>query len=325
MKNFRSRSTARRSGAGGRPNYYGYLFIAPAMILYLVFSVWPIVRGFLMAFTDYRFIYPDTRWNFNGIQNFVEMYEDPIFWESARVSIRYTAFVLPAIVVISLVLALLISKVHRGAGIYRWTVYLPVILPVAVTYLMFGEMFSYQYGFINSVLASIGVDNPPHWLGDTRYVLPALGVSDIWRSFGFPTLLFLIGIYNIGSDIYEAAALDGANGWQQFWTITLPLLRPIMALIIVLNMAVIPMVIDPMLILTGGGPQDASLSLALNAYQMAFQFGDLRLGYAAAMNLVLGLTSAIVALSVFWILRDNDKATQRVSRRRLFSSRSASH
>ena len=306
MALIRARASSYRSRTGERYNLFGYLFIAPAMLLYLVFNVWPIFRGFLMAFTDYRFIYPNTRWAFNGLSNFTEMYRDPLFWHSAGVSLRYTLFVLPLIVVVSLLLAIIITKARRGAGFYRWSVYLPVILPVAVTYLMFGEMYGYQFGFINNVLTDLGVAKPPRWLGDVRYVLPALGLSDVWRSFGLPTLLFLVGIYSIGSEIYEAAALDGANGWRQFWTITLPLLKPMMALIIVLNLAVIPMVIDPMLILTNGGPQDASLSLALNAYQIAFQFGDLRLGYAAAMNLVLGLSSALVALAVFVGLRDND-------------------
>lgn len=302
----RSRAAGRFRGTGERNNLFGYLFIAPALLLYLLFSVWPILRGLLMAFTDYRFIYPDTRWSFNGLSNFEEMFGDQLFWHSAGVSIRYTLLVLSLIIVISLILAVVISKVRRGGGFYRWAVYLPVILPVSVTYLMFGEMYGYQFGFINSVLEGLGVDNPPHWLGDVRYVLPALGLSDVWRSFGFSTLLFLVGMYGIGSEINEAASLDGATGWQQFWTITLPLLKPMLALVIVLNLAVIPMVIDPMLILTNGGPQDASLSLALNAYQVAFQFGDLRLGYAASINLALGLSAAVVALAVFWALRDDD-------------------
>lgn len=302
----RSRAAGRYRGTGERYNLFGYLFIAPALLLYLLFSVWPILRGLLMAFTDYRFIYPDTRWSFNGLSNFEEMVGDPLFWHSAGVSIRYTLLVLSLIIVISLILAVVINKVRRGGGFYRWAVYLPVILPVSVTYLMFGEMYGYQFGFINSVLGEFGVDNPPHWLGDVRYVLPALGLSDVWRSFGFSTLLFLVGMYSIGSEINEAASLDGATGWQQFWTITLPLLKPMLALVIVLNLAVIPTVIDPMLILTNGGPQDASLSLALNAYQVAFQFGDLRLGYAAAMNLALGLSAALVALAVFRALREDD-------------------
>jgi len=136
-------------------------------------------------------------------------------------------------------------------------------------------------------------------------VLKALASVDVWRGIGFPTLLFLVGIYNISSDLYEAAAVDGASGWQQFRSITLPLLKPVFALVLLLSLATTPMVVDPMLILTGGGPQNQSMSLGLYAYQTAFQMGDLRLGYAASMNLVLGMACALVALIVFWLLRSD--------------------
>jgi len=199
----------------------------------------------------------------------------------------------------------MISKVGRFAGFYRWMIYLPVILPVAVSYLMFGEMFSNRFGLINSVLRDLGVKRPPNWLSDPDYVLKSLASVDIWRGIGFPTLLFLVGIYNISTDLYEAAAVDGATGWQQFKSITLPLLKPVFALVLLLDLATMPMVVDPMLILTGGGPQDKSMSLGLYAYQTAFQQGDLRLGDAASMNLVLGMTCAIVALIVFWLLRSD--------------------
>jgi ABC-type sugar transport system permease subunit len=306
----------RRRDVGERNNPWGYVFIAPALGLYLIFSVWPIIRGFLMAFTDFRFIYPDTRWEFNGISNFREMYHDDDFWNAVRVSARYTLYVLPSTIIIALLLAIMISKVNRLAGFYRWMIYLPVILPVAVSYLMFGEMFSYKFGLINSVLRDLGVRRPPNWLSDPEWVLRSLASVDIWRGIGFPTLLFLVGIYNISSDLYEAAAIDGANGWQQFRSITVPLLKPVFALILLLDLAVFPMVVDPMLILTGGGPQDRSMSVGLYAYQTAFQMGDLRLGYAAAMNLVLGMTCALIALIVFWMLRSDmeGKAPRRRAR-----------
>jgi ABC-type sugar transport system permease subunit len=231
------------------------------------------------------------------------MFNDDDFWNAVGVSLRYTAYVLPTTIVISLLLAVVISKVDLFAGFYRWMIYLPVILPVAVTYLMFGEMFSGRFGFINAVLRDLGMRRPPNWLNDPDWALPALSMTDIWRGIGFPTLIFLIGIYNIGSDIYEAASVDGASGWQQLKSITIPLLKPMFALVLLLNLATVPMVVDPMLILTGGGPQETTMSLGLYAYQTAFQMGDLRLGYAAAMNLVLGLSSAVVALLAFRLLR----------------------
>ena len=304
-----------RPRSDGRNNPFGYLFIAPALLLYLVFNIWPVFRGVAMAFTDFRFIYPDTRWDFNGVANFSEMLRDDDFWQSLGVSLRYTAFVLPITVLIAFFLAIVISKVTRGAGFYRWAIYLPVILPVAVTFLMFGEMYGSKFGFINAVLRELGVRRPPNWLGDVTYALPAIGAADIWRGIGFPTLLFLVGAYAIDAEIYEAARIDGASGWQQVFHISVPLLKPVFALVIVLGLATIPGVTEPMLLLTNGGPQDSTRSLGLYAYQTAFQLGDLRLGYAAAMNLVLGVASALAALLVFLVLRrDSAVAVDRSGR-----------
>jgi ABC-type sugar transport system permease subunit len=297
------RSRRPKRGDAQRNNPWGYLFIAPALGLYLVFSVWPIFRGFIMAFTDFRFSYPDTRWDFNGVDNFREMIHDKVFWTAVGVTLRYTAYVLPSTIILSLLLAVVISKVHRLAGFYRWMVYLPVILPVAVTYLMFGEMFGNRFGLINATLRDLGMKRPPNWLTDTHWVLRAVSTADIWRGVGFPTLLFLVGIYAISSDLYEAAAIDGASGWQQFYTITLPLLKPVFALILLLDLATMPQVVDPILILTGGGPQNKTTSLGFYAYNQAFRLGDLRLGYASAINLVLGIACAVVALVVFQLLR----------------------
>jgi len=299
----RPRSTKR--GDAERNNPWGYLFIAPALGLYLVFSVWPIFRGFVMAFTDFRFSYPKTRWDFNGLDNFREMYHDKIFWTAVGVTARYTAYVLPATLLLGLLMAVMISKVGLLAGFYRWMIYLPVILPVAITYLMFGQMFSNKFGLINVTLRDFGVKRPPNWLSDPNWVLRAVSSADIWRGVGFPTLLFLVGIYSISADLYEAAALDGASSWQQFRSITLPLLKPVFALILLLGFATVPTVVDPILILTGGGPQNKSTTLGFYAYNNAFRLGDFRLGYASAINLVLGITTAIVALVVFQVLRED--------------------
>lgn len=287
-----------------RTNPWGYVFIAPALLLYLVFSVWPIFRGFIMAFTDFRFSYPDTRWDFNGLANYREMFHDKVFWTAVKVTLRYTLMVLPTTVVVALIVAVMISRVRVFAGFYRWMIYLPVILPVAVTYLMFSEIFNNRFGLVNVTLRNyFDMKRPPNWLADPHWALRAIASADVWRGVGFPTLLFLVGIYAISHDLYDAAAVDGASGWQQFRTITLPLLKPIFALILMLDFATIPTVVDPILIMTGGGPQNSTTSLGFYAYNNAFRLGDLRLGYASAINLVLGLSTAAVALIVFQALR----------------------
>jgi multiple sugar transport system permease protein len=256
-----------------------------------------------MAFTDYRFIHPGTAWDFNGVANYVEMIGDDRFWSSLGISVRYTLIVVPIIIVLSLVIAVCISKVLNLSGFYRWAVYLPTILPIAVTLLMWREFYSPTFGFINVTLRHWGIEHPPRWLGDTDLALLSVAVTEIWRSFGFPTLLFVIGIYSINRELYEAAAIDGANGWLQFWSITLPLLRPMFLLVLVLNSNILGAT-EQMMVMTGGGPQNATLSLGLYLYQIAFQFGDLRLGYAAAIGLVVGLLGATMSGFWFRVLRD---------------------
>jgi len=155
---------------------------------------------------------------------------------------------------------------------------------------------------INASLRAWGVERPPKWLGDTRLALPCVAVADIWRGFGFPALLFIIGIYNINRDLYEAASIDGATAWQQFWKITLPLLRPIITLVLVMNANILGAT-EQMMVMTAGGPQNATMSLGLFLYNKAFSFGDLRVGYAAAIGLAVGLLGATISGFWFRVLR----------------------
>jgi ABC-type sugar transport system permease subunit len=279
-------------------NLLGYAFIAPAMILYLIFNIWPLIRGLLMAFTDYRFVYPETRWDFNGIANFRRMLTDEKMQTALWVAIKYTVLVLPTAVILALLLAVLISRVRRGAAFYRWVIYLPSILPIAVSFLMFREIYNLKFGLISKTLQGLGMTNPPDLLGDVKYALFSIAGAHLWIMLGFPTLLFLIGIYNISSELFEAAALDGATGWQQLRWVTIPLLKPTFALIIVLLIGIIG-VTEPMLILTQGGPENSTRTIGLQLYEVAFVIGDLRLGYAAAISLVLGIFSAAIAALVF--------------------------
>lgn len=285
-------------------NPWGYVFIAPALVLYLVFNIWPIIRGLLMAFTDYRFLIPDSQWDFNGVENFREMAVDKMFWHSLGVSVKFSVMVLPTTILLALAIAILISRVHRGAAVYRWLVYLPTIIPIAVSMLLWRELYNDQFGFINNFLRSNGVANPPMWLADTAWVLPSIAMTEIWRTFGFPTLLFLVGLYSINSELYEAAAIDGADTWTQIWTITLPLLRPVLTLVVVLNAHIVGAT-EQIILMTNstGGPQDASYTLGFYLYSLAFTMGDLRLGYAAALSLIASAISAFIALATFRLLR----------------------
>jgi multiple sugar transport system permease protein len=290
-------------------NLWGYVFIAPAVILYLVFQAWPILRGLYMAFSDYRWIVPATHgWaGFNGLDNWFEMAKDPTFWHSFWVAIRFSLMVLPLTLVLSLFTAVMISQVRNGvmAAVYRVIAYLPVILPISIAMLVWAKLFDYRFGYLNVLIQSFGVQNPPNWLGSPGTALYAMVIPTVWSRFGSWTLLFLIGIYAINRELYEAARVDGATGWAQFRFITLPLLKPVFTLVLVLGTGVVSATEESMILFggTNGGPAEAALTTGVYLYRIAFIHGDMRMGYAATMSLFLGLVNMLVTVLVFKLLR----------------------
>jgi len=187
------------------------------------------------------------------------------------------------------------------AMITRVVVYLPVILPISVAMLIWGMIYDQNIGYLSYFVTRVIplVETPPRWLG-FGWALPAMMVAWIWTQFGFNTILFLVGIYGINRELYEAASIDGANGWDKFLHITLPGLRPTLTLIFVLEAGLVSATV-PMMILTGGGPANETLTAGLYLYRHAFttQYSDMRMGYAATMNLVLGLIHIVMAGLVF--------------------------
>lgn len=290
-------------------NLWGYVFVAPALILYFVFQAWPIIRGFYMAFSDYRWIIPETHgWNsFNGLDNFTEMWQDDTFWRSLWIALKFTLFYVPATLILALFVAAMISKVKNAklAGFYRVVSYLPVILPVSVAMVVWRSIYHNEFGYLNYFLETVvGIEKPPNWLGSSTWAMIAVLIAAIWMSFGHQALLFLIGIYNINVEQYEAAAIDGAGGWAQFRYITLPGLKPIFVIVLVLSAGVLGTTVEMMVLFdTGGGPAESVLTTGLYTYRTAFSVGDMRMGYAAAMSLVLGVISMLLSGLIFKMLR----------------------
>jgi multiple sugar transport system permease protein len=295
----------RRSKTG---NALGYLYIAPAVILFLVFQGYPIIRGLLMAFSDYRWLVPETQglFAFNGLDNYRTMLQDENFFRSLGLTFQYTIFYLPLLLILSLGTALLISKIRSqgAAGFYRLVAYIPVVLPISVSMMMWRQVYNQEYGFINHFLRTImGIENPPMWLSDPSWSMPAVLIPDLWLGFGYFTLLFLIGLYNIDTTLYEAAAIDGANEWRQLIDITLPLLKPIITLVLITtgglaSATVAVMTLFPM----PGGPSGSMVTIGLYTYRTAFSIGDMRMGYSAAMSLVTGIYSMLFSAVVFKLL-----------------------
>jgi len=304
---YRELKRVRRQRRIGNP--WGYFFIAPAVIMYIVFQAWPILRGLFMAFSDYRWLLPETHGlaGFNGLANWIEMFHDETFWRSLGIAINFSLMFLPAALVLSLVTAVLISKVnnHIAAGAFRVIAYMPVVLPISVAMMVWTKFFDAQFGYLNVLLQGVGIANPPNWLGSPKTALYAMVVPTVWVRFGSWTLLFLTGIYGINREFYEAAVVDGANAWQQLMSITLPLLKPVFTLVLVLGSGIVSATVESMTLFQGtsGGPAESALTTGVYVYRIAFIHGDMRMGYAATMSLFLGLINMLITAVIFWALR----------------------
>jgi ABC-type sugar transport system permease subunit len=279
----------------------GYLFILPATALFLIFGAWPVIRGLTLAFTDYRYLIVDHA-PFVGLGNFVEMARDPDFWAAFKRSLLFTLWYVPPNIILPLILASLIARVRGGrtAATYRVAAYLPVVLPTSVAILLWSELFNSQFGYINVFIKNVlHLPIQPAWFSDPNLIIPSMAMASVWKHMGTNTLLFLVGMYNIPGEVYESAAIDGAGSLQQWRYITLPLIRPMLVLVLVLSAEILSGTQEALILFNGGGPQDAAMTAGVYAYLTAFRIGDMRWGYAAAMNLTMGIFHMLIAVAVF--------------------------
>jgi len=285
----------------------GYLFIGPAMLLFLVFNAYPLIRGVGMAFSDYRYLIPGYA-PFNGIDNWREMFQDATFWAALQRSLLYMLVYVGFSFIMALLVAVLITEVksQREAAIYRALVYLPVVLPIAVAVLIWKQLLSPEFGYLNYFLREVlWFDSVPDLIQDARFTVPVLALISVWKACGTSILLMLVGLYSINSEVYEAASLDGAGWWRRLLTISIPLLRPTFAVIFVLGAGVLGMVEESLVFfgMLDAGPSAAGRVVGRYAYETAFLLGDMRWGYAAAMNLTVGVISIAISLVIFRVLR----------------------
>jgi multiple sugar transport system permease protein len=284
----------------------GCLFIGPAVALYFVFNAYPLLRGLVIAFSDYRYLVPGYA-PFNGLDNWREMADDPVFWQSLSRSVEFMMIYVVFGFVLAFFVAVLITEVRgsREAGLYRGIVYLPVVLPIAISVLAWKQLANPDFGYIDQLLRGVlhlpGAPDFPH---DPAWVVPLLATIAIWRAGGSSIMLLLVGLYSIRAELYEAAEIDGAGWWRRLFSITIPLLRPSFAVVFVLGAGVLGAVEEPLIYygVTDAGPGAAGRLLGRYAYETAFLMGDLRWGYAAAMNLTVGVLSMLISALVFRVL-----------------------
>ena len=283
-------SGATRSGGPGRRfalhprERWFYLLIAPWLIGFVVFQAAPIAGAVALAFADWRPPLP-LRWV--GFENLQAMAADPLFWQAVGNTLVYGIGTVVPGLAIGLGLALLLRGVRRGGTILRGTVFLPAVLSGVATALVWGWIFNPRFGLVNAVLGLFGIDGPA-WLQDPAWAMPALIVMGLWNV-GVNVIVFLAALNTVPRELHEAAALDGAGRVTRFRHVVWPALTPVTFYLAVVNAIGAFQVFTPTYLLTAGGPEGSTMTLALYTYQNAFALG--RLGYASAtaLALVLGL------------------------------------
>ncbi|MBF2049173.1 MAG: carbohydrate ABC transporter permease [Leptolyngbya sp. IPPAS B-1204] len=272
-----------------RDTLLAWLFLAPALILLSVFVLYPIAYLGYLSFTSGSFTRAGVHWV--GLKNYSRLFTDPEFWQVVSNTIYFTvATVIPSLV-IPLALAALLDRTVALRAFLRTAYFIPSITSLVAVGLGFRWLFQTD-GVVNALLARLGI-TPIAWLGDPTWAMPVLILFSIWKQLGFNLVVFLAGLQTIPTSRYEAAALDGANAWQQFRYITLPGLRPTLVFATITTVIFTLRSFEQPYVMTGGGPLNSTNLLVFYIYNQAFAQFDL--GYAAAVTtLLLGITLMLV-------------------------------
>ncbi|HEY8471210.1 MAG TPA: sugar ABC transporter permease [Natronosporangium sp.] len=279
--------TAARPGRAARPRqrrrndlWVALAFIAPALLGFVVFYLVPAVRGLYLSFTDWNLLSDP---EFVGLDNYRRLLQDDLFWNALWVTAKYVVINIGIQTVLAVLIAVLIDRLTRSTWL-RGIVLLPYLMPNVVVALLFLWILDYQLGIGNHALAAIGLDRIP-FFGSQDWVIPTIAGVNIWRHMGYTALLIFAGLQAIPRMLYEQAAIDGASEWRIFWRITLPLLRPVLALVLVISIIGSFQIFDTIAVTTQGGPVHASRVIYFYIYERAFENFDM--GYAATLAVAL--------------------------------------
>jgi multiple sugar transport system permease protein len=282
-----------RLSAHGRP---ALLFLAPFLVLYLLFTVGPALYGLVMSFFHTSMV-SEGLGEFAGLSNYAEAVTSSDFWSAMWHTIWFTILTTPPLIALALVFALLAERATRARWFFRLAFFLPYVLPSAVVALIWIWMYTPALGLLSRAVTSLGFAEP-NWLGDPDFAMVSLAITTVWWTLGFNFVLYLAGLQEIPRDLYEASAMDGAGPWQQIRMITLPLLSRTTSLVVVLQVIASLKVFDQMYIMTQGGPNFATRSALEYIFDVGFT--DFRSGYAAAATTLFFLV--VLAVSTVWLV-----------------------
>lgn len=291
----------RRRRGDGRD---AWLLVLPALIPVVLMSVYPLVQGILLGFTDAK-AGLNQPVNLNGVDNYTKLLGNDLFWSSFRIGLIWAFGVTILQFLASLGLALLLNLNLRLRWLARTLALVPWAMPPVVIAIMWRLMLNPTYGPVNDAMRTLGLPGDINWLGDFATALPAVIVVGVWAGMPQTTVTLLAGLQNVSGDLHEAASIDGAGTWQRFWHVTLPALKPVIVAITSLDLIWNFNSFALVFVLTAGGPGGKTMLPALFAYNEAFKYGNF--GYAAAMGNVMVV---VIAAFLFFYLRGQARSRE---------------
>ncbi len=282
---------------------FSILFILPSFILYTLFVIYPTLNSFNLSFTNWDGV-SDTI-HYIGFDNFVEMFHSERVYNALKNTLIISISLVVLENILAIMLAMLVDQVKWFKNLFRSIFYFPVLLSGIVMGFVWAIIFNYNFGVINQLLERIGLESMKvDWLGSPKYALLAIIITTVWKGAGYYMIIYLAGLQGIPPELHEAAAIDGANRWQQFRHVTFPLLAGAMTVSVMLSMISALKIFDQIAVMTDGGPGFATETLTYIVYKVGF--GELRQGYGTALSLVLFVLILVVSLIQAKLLRQRE-------------------
>ena len=269
-----------------------WLLVAPTIAMFVIFAFLPSITAILFAFSRVRLIRGGVQRHFTGLDNFQRAFEDPLVRQSVGITLRWTLIVTTIEIALGLALALLLAHGIRGRGIFTSLLIIPIIMPPVAISIAWFFMYDYNFGVFNYLLGEVGLSSV-RWLSDPDIALYAMMLVDIWQATPFAFLLLYAAILSLPRDPYEAAAIDDAGRWRVFRTVTLPLLRPVLLVVVLLRLIDAARIFDKVFVMTRGGPGSSAYTATLTIYIEGFTKFDI--GYASALSFLFQIGLVILA------------------------------
>ncbi len=279
------------------------LFVAPFLLFYALFLLWPTLNQVLLGFTN-KSLAGSGGTQFLGLSNFAEVFGDSQFWASIEHTLVFTLLTTPPLVILGFGLAVLANRAVPAKWAFRLAFFVPYVLPVSIVALIWVWLFQPGFGLVNSALSSLGLPEVD-WLGGSHAAMLSVAIATVWWTLGFNFILYLAGLQEIPRSLYEAADIDGAGPWKKLWRITVPNMTRTHVLVLVLQILASLKIFAQVYLMTNGGPNNATRVALLEIYDVGFT--QWRVGYAAAMSVIFFVIVIAVSVGQLVLLRGRGK------------------